>query len=214
MSDLEVQLKRIQDKLQQLLKQHNALQKENNHLKEQLDKIKLQALQQQKNIEELKLQVNVLKLNALQFGSLTSIQMLTSIVVYIPIAKLSDKMSRKPFVLLTFFFFALYPLSLVIATNNILVVIAFIVGGLREIGEPARKAIIVDLAAQSIRGRTIGLYYLVRGLVVFPASLVGGWLWFNNPQYPFYVAFALGMIGVIVFSMWKSYPTVASSSSV
>lgn len=60
----EQHLKRIQDKLQQLLKQYTVLQKENNHLKEQLDKTKQQAAQHQKNVDELKLQVNVLKLNA------------------------------------------------------------------------------------------------------------------------------------------------------
>ena len=64
MSNTEQHLKRIQDKLQQLLKQQHALQKENNHLKEQLDKTKLQSAEHLKNVEELRLQVNVLKLNA------------------------------------------------------------------------------------------------------------------------------------------------------
>lgn len=60
----EEQIKRIQDKLQQLLKEHAALAKENMHLREQLDKTKQQDAEQQKNIEDLKQQVNVLKLNA------------------------------------------------------------------------------------------------------------------------------------------------------
>ena len=64
MSTTEQHLKRIQDKLQQLLKQHTALQKENNRLKEELEKSKQQTGQHNKNIDELKQQVNVLKLNA------------------------------------------------------------------------------------------------------------------------------------------------------
>jgi predicted nucleic acid-binding Zn-ribbon protein len=64
MSTTEQHLKRIQDKLQQLLKQHVALQKENSRLKEELDKSKQQTVQHNKNIDELKQQVNVLKLNA------------------------------------------------------------------------------------------------------------------------------------------------------
>jgi chromosome segregation ATPase len=64
MSTTEQHLKRIHDKLQQLLKQHTALQKENNRLKEELDKSKQQTGQHNKNIDELKQQVNVLKLNA------------------------------------------------------------------------------------------------------------------------------------------------------
>jgi chromosome segregation ATPase len=64
MSTTEQHLKRIQDKLQQLLKQHVALQKENSRLKEELDKSKQQTGQHNKNIDELKQQVNVMKLNA------------------------------------------------------------------------------------------------------------------------------------------------------
>jgi chromosome segregation ATPase len=62
MSESEVQLKRIHEKLQQLLKQHTALQKENIQLKEQLDTVREQASLQLKNMEELKQQVSILKM--------------------------------------------------------------------------------------------------------------------------------------------------------
>jgi len=64
MSDLEVQLKRIQDKLQQVLKDHSALQKENLRLKEELDKNRTQSFAHQQNIEDLKQQVEVLKITS------------------------------------------------------------------------------------------------------------------------------------------------------
>jgi alanyl-tRNA synthetase len=64
MNITEQHLKRIQDKLQQLLKQHNAIQKENNKLKEELQTAKQQTLQQQKNMDDLKQQVSILKLSA------------------------------------------------------------------------------------------------------------------------------------------------------
>jgi MFS family permease len=143
--------------------------------------------------------LDILHVNAFQFGWLTAIQMIASIVFYIPISKMSDQLNRKPFVLITFLFFAFFPLMLVQATDFIWVVIAFIFGGLREIGEPARKAMIVDLANRSARARAVGVYYLIRGLVVFPASLVGGWLWKMQTQLPFYVAFAIGIAGSILF---------------
>ena len=57
-------LKRIQDKLQQLLKQYGSLQRENSLLKEELEKNKAQSLQHQQNVIHLKQQVDVLKLNA------------------------------------------------------------------------------------------------------------------------------------------------------
>ena len=64
MSDLEKQLKRIQDKLQQVLKEYAALQKENLRLKEELDKNRTQSFSHQQNIEDLKQQVDVLKITS------------------------------------------------------------------------------------------------------------------------------------------------------
>ncbi len=64
MSATEEQLKRIQEKLQQLLKQHVAVQKENTRLKEELQAVQDKVLAQQKNADELKQQVSILKLNA------------------------------------------------------------------------------------------------------------------------------------------------------
>ena len=73
-------------------------------------------------------------------------------------------------------------------------------GGLREIGEPARKAMIVDLADPSRRGRTVGLYYLTRSLSITPAAAIGGLLWKIAPQVPFVTAGVIGIIGTIVFA--------------
>ena len=64
MADLEVQLTRIQEKLQQVLKDHSSLQKENLRLKEELDKNRSQAFVHQQNIEDLKQQVDVLKITS------------------------------------------------------------------------------------------------------------------------------------------------------
>jgi MFS family permease len=146
--------------------------------------------------------INVLRADAFQFGWLTSVQMLAATLIYIPIAKLSDRMNRKPFVLVTFAFFALFPLALVSAVSFFWVVLAFVIAGLREVGEPARKALIVDLAQATVRGRAVGMYYLIRGLVVFPASLIGGWLWTINAQLPFYIAFLVGVAGFLAYAVW------------
>jgi regulator of replication initiation timing len=61
MTETEVQLKRIQTKLQQLLKQHAVLQKENGWLRDGLDAAKKEASAHQEAANNLKQQVNVLK---------------------------------------------------------------------------------------------------------------------------------------------------------
>ena len=64
MSEIEDQLKRIQDKLQHVLKDYSGLQKENLRLKEELDKNRTQSFAHQQNIEDLKQQVDVLKITS------------------------------------------------------------------------------------------------------------------------------------------------------
>ena len=63
MSNTEQHLKRIQDKLQQLLKQYAALQKENSRLIQELASAQQKIEAYQKNTDELKQQVSVLKLS-------------------------------------------------------------------------------------------------------------------------------------------------------
>ena len=63
MAETEIQLKRIQDKLQQLVKKHAVLQKENARLSHELDLSREQSSSHQRNIDTLKQQVNVLRLH-------------------------------------------------------------------------------------------------------------------------------------------------------
>src|SRR5215216_2161465 len=135
-----------------------------------------------------------------RYGVLVAIQMTTSILVYIPSAKIADRLGRKPFVIATFFCFALFPVSVVMASGASSLVFAFIIGGLREIGEPSRKAMIVDFAQPQLRARTVGLYYLVRSLTITPAAAIGGLLWKIAPHMPFLVAGLIGLVGTLVFA--------------
>ena len=64
MSNTEQHLKRIQEKLQLLLKEHTAIVKENKILKEELSEAEKKVITQQKNVDELKQQVSILKVSA------------------------------------------------------------------------------------------------------------------------------------------------------
>ena len=64
MTDLDVHIKRIHEKLERLLKQYNDLQKENNLLKKEIERSSRQAMVNQQTIETLKQQVEVLKISS------------------------------------------------------------------------------------------------------------------------------------------------------
>lgn len=63
MSATEQHLKRIQEKLQQLLKHYAVLQKENSRLTEELRSAQQKSSGQQKNVDELRQQVSILKVS-------------------------------------------------------------------------------------------------------------------------------------------------------
>ncbi len=142
---------------------------------------------------------NVLHVSFTRFGTLIAVSTITTLVIYLPAAKAADRVGRRPFIIATFCAFALYPLAIVSAHDFGGLVIAFIIGGLREIGEPARKAMIVDFAEPQLRARTVGLYYLVRSLAITPAAAIGGLLWKLAPQTPFAIAGAFGVTGAFIF---------------
>jgi MFS family permease len=144
---------------------------------------------------------NVVGVTAAEFGALIGVQMATSILVYVPAARVADRTGRKPFVIVTFLAFSLFPLAVVAARSFGALLLAFVVGGLREIGEPARKALIVDMAQPHLRARSVGLYYFVRTVAIAPSASVGALLWKVAPALPFYVAAGVGLVGTAVFAL-------------
>ena len=139
-----------------------------------------------------------------QFGWLVAFEMVTAMLCYIPVAHLADKYGRRPFVLITFAVFTLFPISLLFAHNFAWLALAFVVRGLKEFGEPARKALIIGEAKPELRARTYGAYYLIRDCTVTTGSFVGAWLWSISPQANFLGATICGALGTIWF--WLFIP--------
>src|SRR5712692_312040 len=142
--------------------------------------------------------------SATQFGILTTVEMLTAIAWFIPVAYLADRYVREPFVVATFVFFTLFPLSLLVANSFSLLVAAFVVRGLKEFGDPARKALVIGYAATDARGQTIGAYYLIRDVIVTAGSLLGAALWKIGPTANFAGAAVLGAAGTVFYlaTLW------------
>ena len=170
--------------------------------------------------------VSINKITPLQFGLLTTIEMITAMLVYIPVAYLADKSTRKPFVVTTFVFFTMFPLVLLVAQTFWIMVIAFVIRGLKEFGEPTRKALIMDLAADGRKAATFGVYYLMRDIIVSVAAFGGALLWdastarliidaigvgqallpffatVTSPATNFLVAFGFGLAGTLYFVLF------------
>jgi MFS family permease len=133
------------------------------------------------------------------FGLLLAIEVISSMAVYIPVAHFADRMKKKPFVLGTFIFFTLFPLLLIVSKSWWLLVFAFMIRGLKEFGEPCRKSLLITHAPPSEVASSIGLYYLIRDLIVSTGSFLGAWLWSLGPDYNFITATGFGLLSIVVF---------------
>jgi hypothetical protein len=103
---------------------------------------------------------------------------------------------------MTFVFFTLFPLMLLFSHSFEWLVMAFILRGLKEFGEPTRKALIMDLAPDNCKAGMFGLYYLIRDIFVSVAALGGAFLWQISPQLNLITAFVFGVIGTIGFAFF------------
>ncbi|TDA66845.1 MAG: MFS transporter [Chloroflexi bacterium] len=152
-------------------------------------------------------------LSPVTFGVLTTIEMVTAMLVYIPVAYLADRGSKKPFVAVTFGFFTLFPLVFMLSHDFWMFVAAFVIRGLKEFGEPTRKALIMDLAPEGQKAGMFGLYYLLRDVIVSLAAFSAGFLWNISPEVNFLVAFGFGLLGTLFFVIFGRDVTVTSESA-
>ena len=137
---------------------------------------------------------------ALQFGVLRAVEMATAVAIYLPVAYFADRSHKKPFVVMTFVFFTLFPLLLLYSKSFEMLLVAFVLRGLKEFGEPTRKALIMDLAPENRKAGVFGLYYLIRDVIVSIAAFGGAFLWQMNPRVNLLAAFAFGVLGTIWFA--------------
>jgi len=170
--------------------------------------------------------VKINGITPLRFGVLTTIEMVTAVLIYIPVAYLADRSTKKPFVVATFGFFTLFPLVLLFSRSFWLMALAFVIRGMKEFGEPTRKALIMDLAPEGKKAGTFGVYYLLRDVVVSLAAFGGAFLWdasttaklfdilgvghsllpwiqsVTSPTTNFLTAFTFGLLGTLYFALF------------
>ena len=140
------------------------------------------------------------RVSAAQFGLLTTLEMAVALFCYLPVAWLADKGTKKPFIVATFVNFTLFPIVLLFCRSFWPLVAVFALRGLKEFGEPTRKALIMDLAPENQKAGAFGVYYLCRDVVVSLGAFAGAFLWQLGPEANFLTASAFGLAGTLWFA--------------
>lgn len=128
---------------------------------------------------------------------------LTSSVINIPAGSASDRLGRKKLLTLGWLVYGLTYIGFAKATSVWLIILLFLANGLYYgLTEGAAKALVSDLVIGKWRGTAFGIYNVVTGLTLFPASLIAGVLWqAYSPSIAFLFGACMSLIAVFLLQL-------------
>jgi len=114
----------------------------------------------------------------------------------LPFGRLSDRISRKFVLILSFIFWIVVCLSIILAHSRVTIILAFVFYGLHKGAmEPVQKTLVAELAPAAYKASVLGGFQMVIGLCAFPASFLAGILWEKIGIFvPFYFSLGLTII--------------------
>jgi MFS family permease len=118
-----------------------------------------------------------------------------------PVGVLSDRLGRNSLLRLGWAFYGLIYLGYAVAWAQWQVWCLFGLYGLYlGLTQGILKAIVADAAPSYLRGTAFGLFNLVVGVMLLPASLLAGWLWQAfSPGTTFVVSAGLTIVAILLF---------------
>ena len=121
---------------------------------------------------------------------------LVASLVSLPFGKLSDKIGRKPVMLLSFFLWVLMCISFIVHGSLLLVIIGFALYGLHKGAlDPVQKTFVSELSPVERRASSLGGFQMVIGLCALPGSLLAGIIWDRfGSALPFMISMALTIV--------------------
>jgi MFS family permease len=131
---------------------------------------------------------------------------LVSVILAIPIGKISDKIGREKLIILGYLIYALV-YFLFGKHNSISVFLPLFVmyGFYSALTDGSQKSMISDLVSKNLKGTGFGLYHAILGITLLPASLIAGVLYDKmGSNAPFYFGSAMALLAallMIIFSL-------------
>ena len=119
----------------------------------------------------------------------------------LPAGVAADRFGKKRVILLGFVLFAILYYGFAIASNTKAIWVLFGLYGLfMGLTEGIQKAFLATIIPQDFKATAFGVYNTIVGLAMFPASLIGGWLWDQvSPSATFYFGAVTAGLSALLF---------------
>lgn len=125
---------------------------------------------------------------------------LTAALTSAPLGELGDRIGRRPMILIGFIFFGTMCAIFLFVPNFWTVLFALIFYGV-SIGAtvPMQSSLVSELSPIEVRASMLGLYQMLIGIALLPASLIAGYLWvLLGPSFTFGLALILTLIAALL----------------
>ncbi|BCB96236.1 MFS transporter [Dissulfurispira thermophila] len=122
----------------------------------------------------------------------------------IPAGIAADRFGKKRIILFGFILFAILYGGFAVAGSTTTIWLLFAFYGLfMGLTEGIQKAFLATIIPQDFKATAFGIYNTVVGIAMFPASLIGGWLWDNiSPSATFYFGSITAILSAALFVIY------------
>jgi MFS family permease len=126
-------------------------------------------------------------------------------LVSLPFGRLADRAGRRTVLLMSFLFWGLVCVCLLLVRSREGVVVAFVFYGLHKGAiDPVQKTFVSELAPRAYRASSLGGFQMVVGLCALPSSLLAGLLWDGVGVFvPLYVSIGLTTMATVLLIFVK-----------
>jgi len=124
----------------------------------------------------------------------------------IPSGILSDKIGRKPVLMMGYVLFAVTAIALLFTSQMYALLIVFVIYGIfYAMIDGVQRAFVVDLAPADLKATALGTFHTAISLVALPGGFLAGLIWDGiSPEATFLFALTLSLLAIMLFVFVKN----------